>query len=66
MSLIIAGGGGVGSKTFFWGGRIILFSRERREDPSLPAYFEGESIEKIDYQSGGHHYFNTNHYFWIK
>ena len=40
----------MGSKTFFGGGRIIFFSRERREDPSLPAYFEGESIEKIDYQ----------------
>ena len=44
------GGGGVCPKTFFGGGRITLFLRERRENPSFPTDFKGENIEKIDYQ----------------
>ena len=52
MSLFFAGGGvgGVCPKTFFGGGRITLFLRERREDPSFPTDFKGENIEKIDCQ----------------
>ena len=42
--------GGVCPKTFFGGGRITLFLRERREDPSFPTDFKGENIEKIDCQ----------------
>ena len=37
-------------KTFFGGGRITLFLRERREDPSFLTDFKGENIEKIDCQ----------------
>ena len=52
MSLFFAGGGGWGvcPKTFFGGGRITLFLRERREDPSFLTDFKGENIEKIDCQ----------------
>ena len=52
MSLFFAGGGGGGvcPKTFFGGGRITLFLRERRENPSFPTDFKGENIEKIDCQ----------------
>lgn len=66
MSLIIAGGGGWVPKLFFWGEGSYCFQGNGGKIRRLPVYFEGESIEKIDYQSGGHHYFNTNHYFWIK
>ena len=44
------GGWGVCPKTFFGGGRITLFLRERREDPSFPTDCKGENIEKIDCQ----------------
>lgn len=52
MSFFFAGGGGGGvcPKTFFGGGRITLFLRERRENPSFPTDFKGENIEKIDCQ----------------
>ena len=53
MSLFFAGGGGGGGgvpKTFLGGGRITLFLRERRENPSFPTDFKGENIEKIDCQ----------------
>ena len=41
---------GVCPKTFFGGGRITLFLRERREDLSFLTDFKGENIEKIDCQ----------------
>ena len=41
-------------------------ARNRYPEMVIARTVKGENIEKIDCQSGGDHYFNTNHFCWNK